>query len=240
MSGKATFSPTRWSLIAALRSGEESARRAALEALCEAYWYPLFAYARRSGYALEDAADLTQDFFAHLLEKEVFAQADRERGRLRTFLLTALQRFLCDDWRRQRRKKRGGGVPTLSIDGLMAERRYAREPADLLTPEALYHWRWALTVLDRAVNQLQDDYAKRGKAAVFEGLKHALTDDLDARSALEVGAQLGMEPGAVRAATSRLRMRYRDRLRVEVAGSMDARTGAEVDEEITALFRALG
>jgi DNA-directed RNA polymerase specialized sigma24 family protein len=239
MSRDAAFSPTRWSLIAALRSGDEPARGAALDALCTAYWYPLYAYARRSGQGPDDAADLTQSFFAHLLEKEVFAMADPERGRLRTFLLSAMQRFLRDDWRKQQRLKRGSGVVPLSIDEALAEQNYAHEPADKLTPEALYHRRWALTLIERTVLELRTTYAAQGKVALFDALSPTLTEDPDAATAVQLGAQLTMAPGAVRVAISRLRRRYRERLLAEVAGSLDAQSETEVEEEIAALFRAL-
>jgi len=239
MSRDAAFSPTRWSLIAALRCGEAPQVREALETLCRAYWYPLYAYARRCGQVPEDAADITQSFFAQLIEKEIFARADPERGRLRTFLLTAMQNFLRDDWRKQQRLKRGGGDGPLSIDEVTAENLYAREPVDERTPEKLYHRRWALTLLERTVTDVQADYAQRGQATLFETLKPMLTGEPDAGSAADLGAQLGMEPGTVRVAISRLRTRYRERLLAEVAASMDARTEQEVDEEIDALFRAL-
>lgn len=233
------FQPTRWSLIAALSGGSEPERRVALDKLCTAYWYPLYAYARRAGNSPEDAADLTQGFFAHLLAKDVFAQADPERGRLRTFLLTAMQRYLRDDWRKQQSLKRGGGERLLSIDEARAEEDYAREPADHLTPEALYHRRWALTLLERTVLDLQASYREQGKGDLFEALQPTLTEDPDAASAVQIGTRLGMDPNAVRMAISRLRRRYRDRLLAEVATSLDARTESEVDEEIAALFRAL-
>ena len=240
MSGKAAFNPTRWSLIATLRGGEAGRVRAAMETLCGAYWYPLYACARRSGQSPEDAADLTQSFFAFLLEKEVFAQADPGRGKLRTFLLTAMQRFLRDEWRKQQRLKRGGGHRPLSIDEPLAEARYARELIDDVTPETLYHRRWALTLLERTVVALETSYAEQGKAALFAALQPTLTEDPDATSAAEIGARLAMEPGTVRVAISRLRRRYRERLLAEVAASLDAQSEMEVDEEIDALFRVLG
>lgn len=239
MPSKAAFIPTRWSLIAILRSGEAKRVDEALETLCSAYWYPLYAYVRRAGHSPEDASDLTQAFFAQLLEKELLARADPARGRLRTFLLTAMQHFLRDDWRRQQRLKRGGGMVMLSIDEPLAESLYASEPADPATPEALYHRCWALTLLDRTVVDLEADYVRDGKSALFNALKPALVDGSDTIGAAEIGVQLGMEPGAVRMAILRLRRRYRDRLLAEVATSMDAQTEAEVDEEIAALFRAL-
>lgn len=238
-SGPSAFNPTRWSLIVALRGGDSLPARAALETLCGTYWYPLYAYARRCGQVPEDAADVTQSFFAFLLEKEVFAQADPERGKLRTFLLAAMRRFMRDEWRKTQQLKRGGGLTALSIDELLAEERYAREVVDHVTPEALYHRRWALALLERTLLDLRADYAQRGKAALFEALKPCLTDEHDAASAAEVGAQLGMAAGAVRVAVSRLRHRYRERLLQEVAASMDAQSEAELDEEIDALFRVL-
>ena len=240
MSANAEFDPTRWSLIAAVQSGDTARARRALEKLCQDYWYPLYAYVRRAGRPPEDAADLTQGFFTHLMEKELFARADPERGRLRNFLLTAIQRYLRDAWRREQVQKRGGGVALLSIDEVTAEGLYAREPADLDTPERLYHRRWALTLLERAVMSLKAEYAQQGKAAVFEVLKPALTEDPDAESAAASGAKLGLSAGAVRVATTRLRARYRTCLLAEVAASMDTQSEAELDEEISALFRVLG
>lgn len=213
--------------------------REALENLCGGYWYPLYAYARRCGQSPEDAADLTQSFFAFLLEREVFEQADPERGRLRTFLLTAMQRFICDEWRKQQRLKRGGGHTLISINETLADERYSRELVDHSTPEALYHRRWALALLERTLLALQADYTQQGKAALFEVLKPCLTDEQAGSSAAELGAQLGMNAGAVRVAITRLRHRYRERLLREVSASMDAHSEADVEGEIDALFRAL-
>jgi hypothetical protein len=151
-----------------------------------------------------------------------------------------MQHFLRDDWRRQQRLKRGGGQVPLSIDEPLAESLYSREPIDPSTPEALYHRRWALTLLERTLNELRNDYCTQGKAVLFDALKSALADDTDAASSAEIGIELSMEPGAVRVAISRLRRRYRERLLTEVAASMNAQTEQEVDEEINALFRALG
>ena len=238
MSG-ANFQPTRWSLIASLRAGGDEAQQKAREELCALYWYPLYAYVRRSGNEAEEARDLTQGFFAHLLEKNVFALADPERGRLRTFLLTGLRHFLRDEWRKDRQLKRGGGETPLSIDEAFAEERYAREPADPATPEAIYERRWALIMLERTLVGLREEYAAAGKAEVFDVLKGHLTPDGTEASAEWAGSRLGISPGAARIAAMRLRTRYRERLLREVAASMDAKTEAEVDEEIDALFRAL-
>ena len=239
MPANADFNPTRWSLISAVRSGDAPRVHEALETLCRSYWYPLYAYVRRLGQGPEDAADLTQGFFAHLLEKELLTRADPERGRLRNFLLTAMQCYLRDDWRKNQRQKRGGGAEMISIDELIAEGLYAREPSSNVTPETLYHRRWALTLLERTLVSLRSSYTEQGKAALFDALKPALTEDPDAASAAETGANLDMTAGAVRVAVTRLRARYRERLLAEVAASMDVHTEAEVKEEIEALFRAV-
>jgi DNA-directed RNA polymerase specialized sigma24 family protein len=239
MTGEAAFNPTRWSLISAVRSGSEPRVAAALETLCATYWYPLYAYIRRSGHGAEEARDLTQGLFLQVLEKDFFAQADQHRGRLRTFLLTATQRFVRDHWQKQQRQKRGGGVAVLSIDEAVAEGLYAREPLDGRDAEAIYHRRWALTLLDQSMDRLREDYTAQGKSALFEALKSYLAVDDEEVSAAEAGRVLGLEPGAVRVAIFRLRRRYREKLLQEVAASIDAQTEAEVDAEIADLFRAL-
>jgi DNA-directed RNA polymerase specialized sigma24 family protein len=240
MANAAEFQPTRWSLISALRHGGDESEQRAREELCAAYWYPLYAYVRRSGNDAEEARDLTQGFFEHLLEKNVFALADRERGRLRTFLLTALKRFLRDEWRKDQQLKRGAGAATLSIDELSAEERYAREPADPMTAEVIYERRWALLMLERTVTGLREEYVAAGKSDVFDVLKAHLAPDGSEPSGEDAGARLGISAGAARVAVTRLRLRYRERLLREVAASMDAKSESEVDEEIDALFRALG
>jgi RNA polymerase sigma-70 factor (ECF subfamily) len=215
------------------------ARGLALERLCASYWYPLYAYVRRSGNGPEEAKDLTQAFFEHILETDMFAAADPERGRLRTFLLSALQNFLRAEWRKTQRLKRGAGFAPLSIDEAFAEGRYAREPADTLTPEAIYHRRWALTLLEETMAALRAEYAEQGKAALFEGLKPMLAGE-DEASYAALGERLGLSEGAARVAAFRLRKRYRERLLEIVAASLDVASEAEVDAEITALFKALG
>lgn len=235
----AGFQPTRWSLIGALRNGDSLDGSAARATLCEAYWYPLYAYVRRSGCGAEQARDLTQGFFAHLLEKNLFARAERERGRLRTFLLAALQHYLRDEWRKGQKIKRGSGASPLSIDEAFAENRYAREPANAMTPETIFQRRWALELLERTLLGLRAEYTGAGKANVFDTLKCHLAPDGNEPSSQELGVELGLTSGAVRVAVSRLRARYRERLLREVAASLDATTEAEVDDEIDALFRAL-
>jgi DNA-directed RNA polymerase specialized sigma24 family protein len=239
MSDRAEFLPTRWSLIAALQSENTPQARQALDIFCRDYWYPLYAYVRRLGHTPEDAADLTQGFFAFLMEKDVLTRADPARGRLRTFLLTSLQNYIRGEWRRQQRQCRGGGRVPLVIDTCSAEQWYTQEPADTATPELLYQRRWALNLLERTLSGLQSDYEQSGKGQVFAILKPTLTGDPDAASAALNGEQLGMTAGAVRVAICRLRTRYRKRLVAEVAASLEAGTAAEVDEEIDALFRAV-
>ncbi len=233
---KEKFTPTRWSLIAAMRSDSSDVARSALETLCQSYWFPIYAYVRRRGYAPEDASDLTQEFFAHLLEKQLLTRASQERGRLRSLLLTALQRFLTNWNRNQQRKKRGGGVPLLSIDEASAEGLYALELADNSTPEVLYDRQWALALLQRTLLGLRKGYEKLGRARHFDLLKPALTDELDIAAA---SVQLGISQPAVRSAVVRLRTRYRTALLAEVAASLDAKTEAEVNEELAALLRML-
>lgn len=239
MSEQANFHPTRWSLIAAVRAGTDPQARQALETLCQAYWYPLYAYARRSGQPPEDAADLTQGFFAHLVEKDILSRAIPERGRLRNFLLASMNRFIRDEWRRQGRVKRGGGQRVLSLDRPYAAELYAREPAQLATPESLYHRRWALTLLDRTLVALQDDYAQRGKGRLFELLKPKLTETPHATPLTELAQAEGIAEGTLRVALCRLRSSFRLRLVEEVAAGLESPTPEAVDEEINALFRAL-
>ncbi|MBL9168944.1 MAG: hypothetical protein JNN07_14485 [Verrucomicrobiales bacterium] len=239
MSG-ANFQPTRWSLIVALREADHAAAATARATLCETYWYPLYAYVRRCGHGAEESRDLTQAFFERLIEKDLLARADRDRGRLRTFLLAALQRFLRDEWRKGQRLKRAGNGSEWSLDSAAAEERYTREPMDAATPEMIYQRRWALELLERTLLRLRGDYAQAGKAELFTVLKHYLAPDGQEPSAEEAGRQLSMSAGAVRVAVSRLRARYRERLLQEVAAGLEAETEAEVDAEIDELFRALG
>lgn len=239
MADRSKFLHTRWSLIAALRGGDPAQARVALGELCRDYWYPLYAFVRRLGHRPEDAADLTQGFFAYLMETGALARADPERGRLRTFLLTALQNYIRGEWRREQRHSGHAGSSVLAIDRDLAERSYGGEPTETVTPESLYHRRWALTLLERALHGVEGDYARQGKSELFKVLKPALVGEVEGRFATTYGVQLGMTAGAVRVAICRLRSKYRDRLRAEVAASMEPCGPAELDEELAALFRAL-
>jgi RNA polymerase sigma-70 factor (ECF subfamily) len=231
------FATTRWSLVAA--AGDPAAPRAreALADLCRAYWFPVYAYARRRGHDHHAAQDLTQGFFARLLEKNDLAAADRTRGRFRSFLLTACQHFLANQHDHDTAKKRGGGRAHVPIDCTGADSRTTFEPAADDDPERVFDREWALGLLDRAVGELRAEYAASGRAKLFDALKDALAGGADVPYA-EKARELGMTEGAVKVAVHRLRQRYRDRLRGLIADTVA--TPEEVDDEIRDLFAALG
>jgi RNA polymerase sigma factor (sigma-70 family) len=227
------FEPTRWTFVlAASRQGDTLAGRAALAELCETYWYPLYAYVRRCGYSAHDAEDLTQAFFARLLEKNSLAGASPEKGRFRSYLLAAIKHFLANEWDRSRARKRGGGKTILSLDGAAGESRHPLEPADGLTPDRIFERQWALALLDRVLDQLAAEFAER--PAHFAALKDFLTADAAPGATAAAARTLGLSEGAVRVAAHRLRQRYRHLLRAEIAQTVDGRS--EVDAEIRRLF----
>lgn len=232
------FATTRWSMVLAAAGGapSEQADRALAE-LCAGYWYPLYAYVRRRGYDAEDARDLTQAFFARLLERQGLASADPARGRFRSFLLTALKNFLTSEWRRQAAEKRGGSAEVVSIDAADAERRYLAEPADTRTPEALYERRWALALLERAVADVRRGYADRGQTELFDALKVYLGRDAAAVAYADLSRQLDRSEAALRTALSRLRARWRTRVRELVAETVQ--DGRLVDDELRDLLRMI-
>jgi RNA polymerase sigma-70 factor (ECF subfamily) len=211
--------------------------RESLAALCGAYWYPLYAYIRRRGHGPEQAQDLTQDFFALVLERELLAQADPGRGRFRSFLRAVCAHYLADQHDREIAHKRGGGRPALSIDAVDAEGRYTREPAYELTPERIFDRSWALTLLGRVLEQLRREYHDAGRAATFEELHVILTGSPHSVAYGTIAERLGSSEGAVRVAVHRLRRRYGLLLRREIAATVD--NPAEIDDEIRALFAAL-
>jgi RNA polymerase sigma-70 factor (ECF subfamily) len=234
------FPTTRWSRVA--RAGDPGGddARAALAELCAAYWYPIYALVRRLGHSEADALGLTQDYFARLLETPVLAAADRTRGRFRAFLRADCRFFLAGLRDRERASKRGGGRTPLSIDARDAEGRYLVEPVDSLTPERLFDRAWALTLLGRALDGLADEYGATGRAAVFEALRPTLVDHRGAASHAELAARLGLSVAAVQQAASRLRKRYRELLRDEIAATLDDPSDDAVAAEIRDLFDALG
>ena len=211
--------------------------RAALSTLCEAYWYPLYAYVRRQGHQSAEAQDLVQEFFCRLLERDYLQTADKERGRFRSFLLTILKRFLSNEKKRNNAQKRGGGQVILSLDFGSGEERLRLEPADDRTPERLFNRQWVLTLLDHVLMQLGQDYEGKGKAALFDSLKIYLATSSDMPSYAQLAKDLDMTESAIKVAVHRLRERYRKLLRTEIANTVA--NDDEVDDELNYLLESL-
>lgn len=232
-----TFPSTHWSLILAAGEADSPQAAEALSRLCANYWYPVYAYVRRDGHDAHGAQDLTQQFFARLVERSFVAGAMRERGRFRSFLLIALKRFLINEWQRSQAQKRGGGQELISLDGGSAEERYSLEPADRMTPDRIYERRWALAVLDTVMEKLRIEQAGEGNAELFDTLKAFLYGDRATASHADIGARFGLTESAVKSRTHRLRQRYRELLHQEVAQTvanpMD--TGDELRQLLAAL-----
>ncbi len=234
---RSDFTTTHWSLVVRAARGTETPRAAAAMAeLCRTYWYPLYAFVRRRGYSPQDAEDLTQAFFARLLDKQALAAADREKGRFRTFLLMAVKRFLANEQEAAQAKKRGGGQRILPLDGLEPEERYRLEPVDAMTPEKLFERQWAIALLHRVLVRLRAKMAAEGKAALFESLKDHLTASR-IESQVATAARLGMNEGAVHVAVHRLRRHYRELMREEIEHTVA--DPDEVEDEIRYLFECL-
>lgn len=231
------FAATQWSLVRIAQSDDASGTRArrALESLCRAYWYPLYTFVRRRGYSTADAQDLTQAFFARFIATGGFASADSGRGRFRNYLLGALKNFLANEWNRARMQKRGGEVTFLEWDALAPEKRYALEPAQNTDPELSYDREWALESIARARKKLREEFESAGKLELFEALQGCLTSQEPQREV--TAARLGMNEGAVKVATHRLRRRFRQILRDEIAETVG--TSEEVDEELRYLVAIL-
>jgi RNA polymerase sigma-70 factor (ECF subfamily) len=223
-------------LTAANQSSPRSAD--ALAELCRTYWYPIYAFVRRQGNSHEAAQDLTQEFFARMLEKRYIDDVGPEKGKFRTFLLVCLKRFLSNEWDKTRAQKRGGGKAQLSIDFQDAEGRYSLEPGHEVTAQKVFERRWALTVLERTLSGLAEEFAQPERREVFEALKVYLVGEAGAPPYAETAKRLGMSEGAVKVAVHRLRERYRAALRREIAATVTSE--AAVDEEIAELFAALG
>lgn len=232
------FPTTHWSRVVTAGDPEAPEAREALDVLCNAYWYPLYAYIWRRGHPPEQAQDLTQDLFTYVLQRDLLAKADPGRGRFRSFLRGVCAHYLADQRDRQNARKRGGGRPVVPIDAFAGEGRYAREPAHELTPERIFDRIWALTLLGRVLDQLRRDYEEAGRAATFEELRGALTPGPESAPYGTIAGRLGTTEGAVRVAVHRLRCHYGLLLRREIAATMDDPAG--VDDEIRDLFAALG
>lgn len=232
------FVTTHWSVVLTAGKPQAAQSAQALEILCRTYWYPLYAYVRRIGNSPQDAEDLTQAFFARFLEKRWIAGVDAQRGRFRSFLLSALKHFLANEWDKARAQKRGGRMKFVSFEDGTAETRYRREPADTTAPDKEYDRRWALALLDAVLARLRKEYADEGKAGLFEHLKGTLGGDRSEVPYARLGERLEMSEGAVKVAVHRLRQRYRAILRNEIAQTVATET--EVEDELRELFAALG
>jgi RNA polymerase sigma factor (sigma-70 family) len=236
--GPRQFTTTHWSLVDAAKPDEVSQTRAgaALEALCQAYWYPLYAFVRSRGYAAHDAQDLTQAFFTRIIETHGFASADRARGRFRSYLLGAIKHFLANEWHRGQTQKRGGQVQFIELDALDPEARYAAatQPSD--NPEHLFDREWALQITTGALQALHDEMVNAGKGDQFDALKGSLTGQ-DESPRDQIAARLNMSEGAVKVAIHRLRQRYRTLLRAAIAETVS--NEADLDDEMRYLVAVL-
>jgi len=233
----AAFPNTRWSLVAAAGTPRsEQERREALESLCRSYWYPVYAFIRHQGREAEEAKDLTQEFFLGVLGGSFFSRAAQEKGRFRNFLLGAVKHYLSDSSDRERAWKRGRGAPLLPFDFDFGESAYLCEPSHGETPERIFQRKWARAVLDRAVGNLREEFVNDGKSDRFERLKGFLGGSGPVKVA-ELAQEFGVSEPALKSSIHRLRMRYRDLLRDEVAATLD--NPAEVDEELRFLLRAI-
>jgi RNA polymerase sigma-70 factor (ECF subfamily) len=231
MSGK--VATTQWSQVLAARDGSDTEARAALESLCQTYWQPLYAYIRHQGASPDEASDLTQGFFAELVEKDFLAEVDPEKGRFRSFLLASLRHFLAHERDRNRALKRGGGTLTLSLDVAAGEAGYVNEPADELTPVDVFERRWAITVLERASGRLQQESTELSQNQ-FAQLKQYLTSGDRQVPYQETASALGISESAVKSAVHRLRKRLGQCLREEIAETVSDRS--QVDEEVRHLL----
>lgn len=236
--GDREFCTTHWSVVFLAGQDESPAAATALEQLCRTYWYPLYAYARRQGHSPPDGEDLTQQFFAAFLEKKYFSLADRDRGRFRSFLLASFKHFLANEYHRSQTAKRGGRCSIVSWDAADTEERYRQEPASETSPDKLFARTWALLLLDKVMKDLAQEFARAGKEQIFDALQVFLSGEKSAASYAEIGANLQMGESAIKMAVSRLRQRYGEKLRNEIAQTLTGDTS--VEDELRHLISALG
>jgi RNA polymerase sigma factor (sigma-70 family) len=234
--GAVAFATTHWSVVLEAQ-GESPAAQEALEKLCRTYWRPTYAFLRRQGVRPEEAEDITQGFFAQLLERRKFNAVRKEKGRLRSFLLGALKYFLADEQRRAMAIKRGKGQRLIPLEELRADERIEMEPADPVTAEMIYERRWALTVLEQVLDRLKNEYRTADKAALFDSLKQLLPDEPGSPSQAEIAARLGMAENAIRQAFYRFRQRYQSLLREEIAHTVA--TPGDIEDELRHLIAVI-
>ena len=231
------FVTTHWSVVLAAVGNDTTRAQDALARLCKTYWYPLYAYVRRRGYSPHDAQDLTQAFFTRLLEHNSLATVDPKLGRFRSFILMAMSHFLTSEWKKGMAQKRGGGRQSLSLDWIAAEQRFDLEPATNIAPDKLFEKQWAITLLDEVMNQLEQEYQREGKTNLFATLKGTLLGPRETQPYGVLGEKLGMNENAVKVAVHRLRKRYRELIRSEIANTLDHEQ--DVEAEMRYLFKVL-
>jgi RNA polymerase sigma factor (sigma-70 family) len=235
-SGAVAFATTHWSVVLAAQ-GESTEAKAALEKLCRIYWWPLYGFVRREGYKPEEAQDLTQAFFARLLERRDLETVSRERGRLRSYLLASIKNFLSKARDRELTVKRGEGRPLVSLDDLLARERTDQEPTHKLSPDRIYERRWALTLLEQVLVRLRAEYEAAGKLPLFDRLKELLAGNSGQPSQAEIAAEMQMTENAVKQAFHRMRHRYRQLLHEEIAHTVAVRD--DVEDELRHFIAAL-
>jgi RNA polymerase sigma-70 factor (ECF subfamily) len=231
------FPPTLWTVVLAAKENSSAEADAALEQLCRTYWWPLYAFVRRRGYGAHDAEDLTQAFFEGLLAKDFLRAVDRTKGKFRSYLLARLENFLKNEWRNARTQKRGGKIKFVSINDETAEQPYLQVAASNLSAEEFFEKQWATTLLAQAAARLRDEFIASGKGAFFEEIKVFLTREKHAASYAELATRLGTTEDALKTAVMRMKKRYGELLRAEIANTVSS--PEEVDEELRALMRAL-
>lgn len=231
------FLTTHWSAVLLAGRQDTPSAHVALEQLCQTYWYPLYAYVRRRGYSAHDAQDLTQSFFVSLMQRQSLSKADPERGRFRSFILTSMNFFLANEWTKTQAQKRGGGQPSaISLDLVSAEGRFDLEPADPMTPDKAFDKEWAAALLEKVLNQLEEEYRRENKADVFKALKETLAGSRDSQPYAQLAANLNMNEGAVKTAVHRLRKRYRHLVESEIANTVAS--PQDIADEMRHLFKA--
>ena len=236
-SADAWFKTTHWSSVLHAADLKDPAADASLARLCQTYWYPLYYYIRRLGHSLEDAQDLTQEFLARLVHKDYLNGVKQEKAKFRSFLLVALKRFLANEWDRAHRLKRGGGQELVSFDAQDTENRFLAEPMEEMPPEKAFERRWALALLSQVLSRLETEFCAADKGALFQELKGLLSGEQTDSSYAEIGQRLGMSESNIKVTVHRLRRRYRELLREEVAATVNG--PEETNEEIRHLFAAL-